>query len=300
MIENAKYKKLKINELTINAAFMGQNNQDTPILLLHGFPEFHYSYRYLMPILAQKRKVIAIDQRGYNESAHPKKVKNYSIKWLMRDVVEVIKIISPSKKVILVGHDWGGAVSWHVARFYPNMIEKLIILNCPPVELLFKAIRHNPKQMIMSYYIMLFQIPKLPELLFKTKDFSILKKILKDIKVKGGEMSKKEIQTYIKCFNRRRGMSGINYYRAAFRDSILKRYLPKVKVQTPTLVLWGVDDLALHIDLVRHFDKYIEKEKLNIKLFAGTGHFIQQEMPEIVSKQILTFIQSKKEKYYSI
>ena len=138
---------------------------------------------------------------------------------------------------------------------------------------------------------MLFQIPKIPEILFKAKGFYILKRLLKDIKVKGGEMSEKEIQSYIQCFNRQRGMSGISYYRAAFRASILGRCQPEAKVTSPTLVLWGIDDLALHIDLTKHFKEYVEKGKLKIKLFADTGHFIQKEIQEIISNHILEFIQ---------
>lgn len=290
MIEKAHYDVLKVNNIRINAAIMGQNDQAHPILLLHGFPEFHYSFRYLMPLLATERKVVAIDQRGYNESSKPKGVKNYSLKGLMEDVVEVIQQISPTKKVILVGHDWGGAISWHVARYYPEMIEKLIILNCPPIDLLFKAIRKNARQFLKSYYIILFQIPILPELLFKAKGFYILKRLLKDIRVKGGEMSEKEILIYLKCFNRPRGMSGIHYYRAAFRDFLLKKYHPLSKVQVPTLVLWGTDDLALHLDLTKQFHEYVEAGKLKISLFDTVGHFIQQEIPEQVSKHILEFI----------
>jgi len=271
---------------------MGKDDQKTPILLLHGFPEFYYSYRYIMPLLAQERKVIAIDQRGYNESSRPKKVKNYKLKHLMSDVVEVIKQKSPNNKVILVGHDWGGAISWHVARYYPQYIEKLIILNCPPVDLLFKAIRKNPRQLLMSYYIFLFQLPLIPETLLSVKNCILLKKLLNTIEIRKGGMSDEEIAEYIKCFDRPRGLSGINYYRAAFRELISRKPQPpkSLKVKAPTLVLWGADDLALNVGLTHYFHEYVEDNKLKIKYFKEVGHFIQQEIPKKVVEEILDFI----------
>jgi pimeloyl-ACP methyl ester carboxylesterase len=292
MLEKAKHEFLKVNNIKIHSVSMGEDNSKSPILLLHGFPEFYYSYRYIMPLLSKTRKVVAIDQRGYNESDRPKKVKNYKLELLMGDVVEVIKQVSPTNKVILVGHDWGGAISWHVARYFPQHIEKLVILNCPPVDLLFKAIRKIPRQLMMSYYILLFQLPLLPEKLLSVKNFTVLKRLLYSIKIKNKKMSNEEIAEYIKCFNRKRGLSGINYYRAAFRDSLLGRAQPpeSLKVKCPTLVLWGTKDLALNVGLTHFFHEYVEENKLVLKYFSGIGHFIQQEIPKKVAEEIINFI----------
>jgi len=292
MLENAKYEFLDINNIKIHAVSLGHENSKSPILLLHGFPEFYYSFRYLMPLLAKERKVIAIDQRGYNKSSKPKKVKNYNLGLLMKDVVEVIKQISPTNDVILVGHDWGGAIAWHVARYYPQYIDRLIILNCPPVDLLLRSLLKIPQQFLKSYYIFMFQLPLIPEMLFKAKNYVVLRRLLKAIRYRETQQTQKDIEEYIKCFNRSRGMSGINYYRAAFRDAILGRAKPKpdLKVKCLTLVLWGTKDLALHIRLTYHFHEYVEENKLKIKYFPGVGHFIQQEIPSKVAENILNFI----------
>ena len=289
MLENAKHELLDINNIKIHAVSMVKDDNKSPILLLHGFPEFYYSYRYIMPLLAKERTVIAIDQRGYNDSSRPKKVKDYKLEFLMSDVIEVIKQKSLTNKVILVGHDWGGAISWHVARYYPKYIEKLIILNCPPADLLFKALLKIPRQLIKSYYILLFQLPLIPEKLLTVKNCMVLKRLLKTINIK---MSNEEIEEYIKCFNRPRGMSGINYYRAAFRQVLLGRGEPpkSLKVQCPTLVLWGTDDLALSVGLTHYFHEYVKDNNLKIKYFEGVGHFIQQEIPKKVVNEILNFI----------
>ncbi len=237
MIENAKYEFLKINNIKLSSVSMGKDEKESPILLLHGFPESHYSYRYVMPLLAEKRKVIALDQRGYNKSSKPKWVKNYSLKYLMSDIIEVIKQKSPTQKIILVGHDWGGAVAWHVARVYPKFIEKLIILNCLPADLLFSAIKKIPQQLLMSYYIFMFQIPIIPELMFRMNNSKLIRVLYRRIKVNGKPMKEDDILHYIKCFQTHRGASGINYYRAAFRDALRGRLVPRRKVQCPTLVL---------------------------------------------------------------
>ena len=290
MIEDAHYDFINVNNLKIHVASMGTKTVKSPILLLHGFPEFHYSFRYLMPLLASQYRVFAIDQRGYNKSSRPKKIKHYSLPFLMKDVIEIIKTLSPSKKVYLVGHDWGGAIAWHVARYFPQFVEKLIILNCPPIDLLFKAILRNGRQFLRSYYIMLFQIPKIPEIFLKLNHFSFLQRILKSIQVKGDQMSETEMSNYLQCFNRPRGLSGINYYRAAFRDMIRKRFIPKIKVQCPTLILWGARDFALDISLTPDFEKYVEPNLMKKVLFPNAGHFIQQEIPEEIARHILNFL----------
>jgi pimeloyl-ACP methyl ester carboxylesterase len=290
-LESAKYECLNLNSIKIHTVSMGSDNKKTPILLLHGFPEFYYSYRYLMPLLANDRKVVAIDQRGYNKSSKPKRVKNYRLEHLMSDVVGVIKKISDSKKVILVGHDWGGAVAWHVARCYPKQVEKLIILNCPPADLLFNAMIKIPRQLIMSYYIFFFQLPLIPERFFRLNNFKMLRIMQKSIKTEKGMVSNEEIKEYIKCFNQPRGLSGINYYRAAFRDAMRGRLDPKRKVQCPTLVLWGTKDFALHTNLTLYFKEYVHQKKdLRIKYFKGVGHFTPEEIPTKIAEEILDFV----------
>ncbi|MFO8019439.1 MAG: alpha/beta hydrolase [Promethearchaeia archaeon] len=296
MWKDAQHEFLNVNNLRIHAVSMGYNNsnkKDTPILLLHGFPDFHYSFRYIMPILARNRKAIAIDQRGYNKSSKPPNVKDYGMKYLMEDIKEVILSISPTNKVILVGHDWGGAISWHMARYFPELIENLVIINCPPVDLLFRAFQHIPRQLFMSYYIFFFQIPYLPEIILGLNNFWIIQRIYKNI---GDHISEREMQAYIDCFNRPRGLSGINYYRAslraAFKPSTSSGKFKRVKCDT--LVLWGVNDFALHFNLTRYLPYYIDKKcNLIIRYYKHAGHFLHQEKPLLVANRILEFIKSR-------
>ena len=100
------------------------------VVMIHGFPDFWYSWRHQMDALADKFQVVAIDQRGYNLSDKPKGVENYDMRLLVADVAAVIKHLGRDKATI-VGHDWGGMVAWQFAMNVPQMTENLIVLNLP-------------------------------------------------------------------------------------------------------------------------------------------------------------------------
>src|SRR5271168_5552029 len=100
------------------------------IVMIHGFPDFWYTWRDQMEALSSQFQCVAIDQRGYNLSDKPKGVENYDMRLLVGDVVAVIHALG-KEKAIIVGHDWGGMVAWQVALNVPQVTEKLIILNLP-------------------------------------------------------------------------------------------------------------------------------------------------------------------------
>ena len=101
------------------------------VVMIHGFPDFWYSWRHQMEGLKDNFKVVAIDQRGYNLSDKPEGNENYAMSYLVSDVAAVISHLGEEKATI-VGHDWGGAVSWQFAFALPQMVDKLVILNLPP------------------------------------------------------------------------------------------------------------------------------------------------------------------------
>ena len=288
---------IKIHTVTLNG-----NNPDVepiPILLVHGFPECWYSWRYLMPLLANPAngkphkayKVVAIDTRGYNLSSKPKWVKNYRLPTLVKDLVEVIKkITDPSNpKVYLVGHDWGGALSWELTRYYPQHVEKLFVLNCPPVEVLFQGLVKVPGQILSSYYIFFFQIPFLPERLFAHKRYTLIRKMYQHIRgPDGNRLTKDEVNYYVKAFNRPRGISGINFYRSSLRDLVSGRIpLNPPKIKKFVKVIWGARDLALNVGLTRMLREKVQRGKLRIKYIPKGTHHVQQNFPVQCAEEIL-------------
>ncbi|MEJ2194762.1 MAG: alpha/beta hydrolase [Ignavibacteriaceae bacterium] len=126
------------------------------IVMLHGFPDFWYTWKEQMISLADRYRVVAIDLRGYNKSDKPKGVENYKMKLLIGDVAVVIKHFTDEKAVV-VGHDWGGAIAWQVAMWDPELVEKLVILSTPHPNGLIREIKNNPDQQKNSEYAIDFQ-----------------------------------------------------------------------------------------------------------------------------------------------
>jgi epoxide hydrolase 4 len=128
------------------------------VVMVHGFPDFWYTWRDQMEALADKFQCVAIDQRGYNLSDKPKGVENYDVRLLVGDVAAVIRSLG-QEKAILVGHDWGGLVAWQFALNIPQMTDRLIILNLPHPRGLTRELAHNPEQQKNSQYARNFQQP---------------------------------------------------------------------------------------------------------------------------------------------
>ena len=119
------------------------------VVMIHGFPDFWYSWRHSMDVLSGQFQVVAIDQRGYNLSDKPKGVENYDVKLLVADVAAVIRHLGRDRATI-VGHDWGGLVAWQFAMSLPQMTENLIVLNLPHPSGLLRELRSNPEQIANS------------------------------------------------------------------------------------------------------------------------------------------------------
>jgi pimeloyl-ACP methyl ester carboxylesterase len=139
--------------------------------MIHGFPDFWYSWRHQMEALSDRFQVVAIDQRGYNLSDKPKGVENYDVRLLVGDVAAVIRHLGRDKATI-VGHDWGGVVAWQFALNLPQMTENLIILNLPHPNGLLRELRSNTAQIKNSEYARNFQTksPQRPDSFLRAAD----------------------------------------------------------------------------------------------------------------------------------
>ncbi|WP_165422954.1 alpha/beta fold hydrolase [Ktedonosporobacter rubrisoli] len=126
------------------------------LVMIHGFPDFWYSWRYQMVALAPHYRVVALDQRGYNLSDKPKAREHYAMPYLVRDVLAVIQACGKQSAIVL-GHDWGGAVAWQVAIQHPEATEKLVILNLPHMRNMRRELARNQEQRRNSQYARNFQ-----------------------------------------------------------------------------------------------------------------------------------------------
>ncbi|MCC6536219.1 MAG: alpha/beta hydrolase [Bryobacterales bacterium] len=204
--------------------------KDAPlILMIHGFPDFWYSWRHQMAALAARYRVVAMDQRGYNLSDKPEGVENYAIPKLVGDAVAVIRHAGREKATV-VGHDWGGMVAWGVAMYAPQAIERLIIVNLPHPRGLVRELASNPEQRKNSEYARRFQHPDAHKGLTAEK--------LAESAPAGVR------PRYVEAFGRSDFGAMLNYYRSNYpREPYTVADWPKVRV--PVLQFHGLKDWAL-------------------------------------------------------
>ncbi|MDY6796819.1 MAG: alpha/beta hydrolase [Actinomycetota bacterium] len=262
------------------------------MLMLHGFPEFWYSWRHQIDVMAERFKVVAPDMRGYNQTEKPVGVDNYQLSSLMDDVAGLIRALG-FENAVIVAHDWGGGVAWSFAAHYSHMVRRLIILNCPPPAVLMRHLMNNPVQRRRSYYMFLFQVPLLPEMAIRAVNYRFIERIFRGWAIDKSSFSDHDIKMFKEAASKPGALTGgINYYRAAFR-SFLKSPSSytrgDVKVICPTLVIWGEEDRALGKELINDFHNEVDGE-LTIKYIPHCSHWVQQEKPELVNSFILGFL----------
>src|SRR5262249_42562150 len=137
----------------------------TPVILLHGFPEFWFGWRYQFGALAAAGyRVIAPDQRGYNLSDKPVGVSSYDVDRLADDVI-ALAVHYSNRPINLIGHDWGAVAAWWTATRHPEKLRRLAVLNCPHPAIWRNAMDNDPVQRRASWYVRAFQVPWLPEAL---------------------------------------------------------------------------------------------------------------------------------------
>lgn len=256
------------------------------VILLHGFPEFWYSWRLQIPELGKYFKVVAPDLRGYNETDKPEGVENYKVDILVQDILGLVRNLG--EKAVIVGHDWGGALAWEFAKLFPEITEKLIILNCPPISILQEEIVKNKEQARKSQYIIFFQTPEVPENTLSASNYTMLKDTYKNLAIKKEIWDKETLNKYVEALKLPALSCGINYYRASFKFPI-KAKQRKLKVKCPTLVIWGEQDKALGKELTDYFPDIVEGP-YSIKFIPTAGHWVQVEEPELVNQYILEFL----------
>jgi pimeloyl-ACP methyl ester carboxylesterase len=256
------------------------------MLFLHGFPEFWYTWRHQIPVFAEHFTVVAVDLRGYNDSDKPSEVHEYAIEELVKDVAGVVTGLG-YERCVLIGHDWGGAIAWHFAYAHPEMLEKLIILNCPHPQRFLEGFA-NPAQWFRSAYMGFFQLPFLPELVLKANDYQFIDDAFDSMAVNRNAITTADIQAFKTAAARPGALqSGLNYYRNMLPSFLFQRAWPVLEV--PTLMIWGEDDPAFENSLVEGTEDYVRD--LHLRYISQCGHWVPQEYPDLVNQYIGEFLQ---------
>jgi pimeloyl-ACP methyl ester carboxylesterase len=256
------------------------------VVLLHGFPEFWYSWRHQIPALADAGyHVVAPDMRGYNLSAKPAGWRAYDAEHLAGDIAALIRHFGVEKAPV-VGHDWGAAVAYLTAMDHPDVVERLAILNVPhPARMLdgFRTVR----QLRKSWYMFFFQIPFLPERLLARDGFSFAKRSLRADSP--GSFSDADIECYVETWSQRGALTGmINYYRAALRQSPRKALERMNPINCPVLVIWGERDRHLGRELARPDPKWVPN--VRVERLPEATHWVQHDAPERVNELLTEFL----------
>ena len=255
------------------------------VILLHGFPEFWYSWRHqIAPLAAAGYRVLAPDQRGYNLSAKPKGLGAYRLEELARDIVGLIDAAG-REQAYIVGHDWGGVVAWWLALKHPRRVAKLAVLNAPHPAVMRQHLWRNLAQLRKSWYFFFFQLPLLPEQRMRADHWSIGVRALRAT-ARRGTFTEADFEQYRQAWSQPGAATAmINWYRAMLRRSARLDFGPRVHV--PTLLLWGARDRFLGRELAQPSIELCEHGQL--VFMEEASHGLQHEEPQRVTEALLNF-----------
>ena len=245
------------------------------VVMLHGFPDFSYTWRDQIPALSKHFQVVAIDMRGYNKSDQPEGVENYTLDKLAGDVSAVLRHFQREKATI-VGHDWGGAVAWAFAMQYPEKTERLVVLNLPHPRGLLRELANNPEQKKNSQYARNFQQPGAA---------ALLRPELLVFWVKEEDARK----VYLEALRRSSLEGMLNYYKANYPREPYKddREFPPVKCSV--LMIHGMKDQYLLPGALNDTWKWIERD-FTLVTVPTAGHFVHRDEPELVTGTMLRWL----------
>jgi pimeloyl-ACP methyl ester carboxylesterase len=269
-----------------------------PILFLHGFPQFWFLWREQLEDLGKDHAAYAPDMRGYNLSCKPEDPEAYRMRHLLGDIEGLVGKLDLAP-LTLVGHDWGGIVSWAFALKYPELLERLVIIDAPPSFTWNRDLRQSPKQRdAVNYMVELSKPSPEPEEMMAANDFALMDDLMVRIGGRGAQLSDADQAVYHEAWAQPGALrGGLNYYRAArmgeqvAAGGVPEEYASKIASQTievPTLVIWGANDAALLPSLTRGLGHWVPR--LRVEIVPGAGHWVPYERPGEVNALIRQFV----------
>ncbi len=279
------------NKINLHVMTDGPEN-GTAIILLHGFPEFHYGWRNQIPALVDAGfRVIVPDQRGYNLSDKPKSISAYDVDILAKDIIGLLDYFG-IQKAKLVGHDWGAAVAWTVAINHPERLEKLAILNVPHPDVMMDFVSNNSAQRMKSWYVFFFQIPLYVEWILSKNNFKYLARMLTHSGRKN-TFAEADVVEYKKAWSQKGALTGmLNWYRAAFRRGLRYVFSRKKssarRISVPTIMLWGRRDAALSSEMAQPSIELCDQGELTF--YEKSTHWVQHDASAEVNQKLIDFM----------
>ncbi|HUB64317.1 MAG TPA: alpha/beta hydrolase [Methylocella sp.] len=278
---NLRFSHWTTNGVTLHCAEAGPEDGRL-VILLHGFPEFWFGWRYQIGELANAGyRVVAPDQRGYNKSTKPAGKAAYAIDILAADVIGLADALGCGS-FALIGHDWGGVVGWWIASHYPDRIERFAALNAPHPFAWMDAVRNNPVQRKMSRYIGFFQMPWLPEFVLRRDHFKALTEAFRQSR-RPGAFTDADLAQYRAAWSEPGALTAmLNWY----RKPITAVSQPPIAV--PVLVVWGMRDAYLVPELADASAKLCARA--SVTSLEEATHWVQYDATERVNARLLEFL----------
>jgi pimeloyl-ACP methyl ester carboxylesterase len=283
---SAERERYATNGIQLHAITAGPTDGD-PVVLLHGFPEFWYGWRNQIPELVDAGyRVIVPDQRGFNRSDKPAGIDAYTIDKPAADALGLLDTLGYDR-VNFVGHDWGGAVVWEILLEHPHRVGKAVTMNVPHPSVFREFVLQKPAQLLKSWYMIFFQIPRFPEWLWSADGWRILRWFI-DTSNREDTFTGDDLERYREAWSRPGAFTGmLNWYRALTQGSASDRSTPVV--EPPNLLIWGMDDPYLHRGMARSSIEYCPNGRLETATDAT--HWIQHEIPDRVNDLVLSYLE---------
>lgn len=262
---------------------------DKLAICLHGFPEHAYSWRYQLPFLAEMGyEAWAPNLRGYGKSSRPPRMEDYKLDNLMADVAGLIDAAGKGE-VVLLAHDWGAVIAWQFAIEKIRPLKQLIICNVPHPGPMQRLIRDSWAQKKKSWYVFFFQLPGIPEKMLGRNGAQPVADAIRNSAVDKSRFPDEVLEVYRQNADQPGALTAmVNYYRALlkFRKTTPIDEIPKIDV--PTLMLWGEDDVALTKESTFGTEEFVND--LTIRYLPRVSHWVQQEAPEACNAMIEAFL----------
>ena len=281
-----RHQFVETNQVRLHCVTQGEGEL---VILLHGFLEFWYSWRRQIPVLARHFKVVVPDLRGYNDSEKPN--NGYDLETLSQDVQGLIKGLGYSQAHV-VGHDWGGTIAWHLAQRCPQILSRLVILNAPHPQRFRQELFSNLDQLRWGGSLLALQIPGLPEWLIQNNLRDLVINLFQRQAIRKGAFTTQDAELYQAALRKPGAIAAaMNYYRQFFSEQFWGRHWGRLvkPATTPTLVLWGEEDTLLSQGTVEEMEKFVSAS-FELKRVPQCGHWIQQEAPQTVNRELLSFL----------
>lgn len=291
VLDDIRHQRIEANGLRFYVATAGEGERLA--LCLHGFPECWFSWRYQLPLLARLGyRAWAPDLRGYGDTERPSRREDYALERLLDDVAGLIDAAG-ARSTVLLAHDWGGVIAWYFAMRRVRPLERLVIMNLPHPALMERTLR-TWRQLARSWYVLFFQLPRLPEALLRARGCRAIGDAFRNMAVDKDRFPDEVLQVYRNNAARPGALTAmLNYYRALVRGggAARQRALGYPVIETPTLMIWGERDSALGKETTYGTKAFVRD--FTLRYLPDVSHWVQQEAPEVVNGMLEAWLRGQ-------